>query len=520
MISVSDAWKDIQRRFLLPETFIEIEYGVTDNEAQSVATASGTDEVAFSNTASIVGASNVTKYATNELNLWALDGSQTILPSSGGYSNAGYVSDIESTGNVTISFPAIRTTAISGVTITWSDVFGEYPRVFSVIGKNGDIVVSEVTVTDNKDKVSTVFVPLENYDSITVVVHAWDLPYRRVRIEKIVIGHSLTFTKSDLLSFTHEQSGDLLSGEIPKYSISFSLDNSDGRWDPNNPTGMAQYLSERQKLTVRYGLDVNGTIEWIKGGVFYLSEWNAPPNGIEAHFVARDVFEFLLATDTTKMPNMSSTQYGNLASIITWATNELYIDGIKVDVSDVALSSSPGRQYNADGTYAEMVQKCANAACCILRYDRNGALYVEQLKDTLSEYIPIVDGVNGIPLSLSYSYPEITLSKPLKAVVVDYGEETPFQLNVASNGEIQTLTNNYIYTAEAAESVANWVSRLLKMRKTISGEFRADPRLELFDIVNVEDRYGRVLKVAITNIKYDFNGSFRGSYTGRVIEEV
>lgn len=506
MISVSDAWKDIQQRFLLPETFIEIEYGVTDNEAQSVATASGTDEVAFSNTASIVGASNVTKYATNELNLWALDGSQTILPSSGGYSNAGYVSDIESTGNVTISFPAIRTTAISGVTITWSNAFGEYPRVFSVIGKNGDIVVSEVTVTNNKDKVSTVFVPLENYDSITVVVHAWDLPYRRVRIEKIVIGHSLTFTKSDLLSFTHEQSGDLLSGEIPKYSISFSLDNSDGRWDPNNPVGMAQYLSERQKLTVRYGLDVNGTIEWIKGGVFYLSEWNAPPNGIEAQFVARDVFEFLLSDESQATGSKTLKEW--ISSVIPDA------------VINPSLANLSAAITNNAGKSAEIVQKCANAGCCVLRYDRDGVLYVEPLKETLVDYIPIVSETTGIPLSVSYTYPEITLSKPLKSVSVDYGGETPHILSVASSGEQQTLSNDFIGTATQAAAVATWVSRLLKMRKTISGEFRADPRLELYDIVNVEDRYGRVLKVAITNIKYDFNGSFRGSYTGRVIEEV
>lgn len=519
MIPVSNDWKDIQQRFLLPETFIEIDYGVADNEAQSVATASGTDEAGFSNTASIVGSSAVTKYATNELNLWALDGSQTVLPSSGVYGNTGYVSNIASTGSITIQFPAVRTTAVSGVTITWSDAFGEYPRVFSVIGKNGTTVVSEVTVTNNKEKVSAVFIPLENYNSITVMVHDWNLPYRRARIEKIVIGHSLTFTKSDLLSFTHEQSGDLLSGELPKYSITFSLDNSDGRWDPNNPEGMAQYLSERQKLTVRYGMDVNGTIEWINGGVFYLSEWNAPPNGIEAQFVARDAFEFLLATDTTKLPNMSSTQYGNLASIITWATNELYLDGITVDVSSAALSSSPGRQYNAEGTYAEMVQKCANAACCIMRYDRDGVLHIEPLYEGLADYIPILDSITGIPLSVAYTYPEITLAKPLKSVIVDYGGETPFQLNVSNNGEIQTVSNDYIYTATAAESVGRWVSRILKMRKTVSGEFRADPRLDLYDIVNVEDRYGRLLKVAITNIKYMFNGSFRGTFTGRVIEE-
>ena len=189
-------------------------------------------------------------------------------------------------------------------------------------------------------------------------------------------------------------------------------------------------------------------------------------------------------------------------------------------VINPSLANLSAAITNNAGKSAEIVQKCANAGCCVLRYDRDGVLYVEPLKETLVDYIPIVSKTTGIPLSVSYTYPEITLSKPLKSVSVDYGGETPHILSVASSGEQQTLSNDFIGTTTQAAAVATWVSKVLKMRKTISGEFRADPRLELYDIVNVEDRYGRVLKVAITNIKYDFNGSFRGSYTGRVIEEV
>ena len=207
---------------------------------------------------------------------------------------------------------------------------------------------------------------------------------------------------------------------------------------------------------------------------------------------------------------MSSTQYGNLAFIISWATNALTLDGITVDASDSALLNSAGRQFSADGTYAEMVQKCANAAGCILRYDRNGVLYVEKFDNTLTDYT--------ITQALSYSHPEVRLSKPLKQVSVDYGGENPYFLDVASTGEIQTVTNDYIYTENEAVSVAEWVSGVLKNRKTVSGEFRADPRLDLYDVVTVESKYGVLTPVVITSIKYSYNGSFRGSFTGRVLE--
>jgi hypothetical protein len=284
----------------------------------------------------------------------------------------------------------------------------------------------------------------------------------------------------------------------------------DGRWNPNNPNGMTQYLSERQRVVVRYGMDVNGTVEWIKAGTFYLSEWDAPANGFEARFVARDVFEFLIGTDRRKLPNMSSTQYGNLAFVISWATNSLYLDGITVDVSDPALKNSAGREFGADGTFAEMVQKSANAACCILRYDRNGTLYVEQLDKTPTDYT--------IAQALSYYHPEVKLTKPLEQVVVDYGGTEPYSLTIASDGEIQTVTNDYIHTQGAAQAVATWVSDVLKNRKIVSGEFRADPRLDLFDVVTVESKYGVITPVVITNITYTFNGSFRGTYEGRVLE--
>ena len=511
MITVSNAWKDIQQRFLLPESFIEIDCGIIDDEAQSVAIPIGTNEAVFSNVEGIVdGLSNVVKYATLEHNLWSLDGTQTILPSAASYENAGYVSNIESTGSVTAIFPAIRTTAISGVTITWSEKYGEYAKTFSVIGKNGEDIVGEVTVTDNKERTCLVYLPLENYDRIVIQVHEWGLPNRRVRIENIVIGHILKFTKKDLLSFSHEQDGDLLSGKIPKYSIEFTLDNSDGRWDPNNPSGMAQYLSERQKITVKYGLDVNGVTEWIKAGTFYLSEWYAPPNGLEARFVARDGFEFLIGIDW--WPALSS----KMSYMVTNVTRSLWPSGSTItydsSLTDYLIDYSPSYTDNIVNTSAEIVQKCANAACAILRCDRESNLYIEPLNVAVTDYT--------IPLALSYSYPEITLSKPLKEVSVDYGGTTSYLYTVAQIGERQTLSNEFIDKETNAKTVAEWVSKVLKTRKTVSGEFRADPRLDLYDIVKVEDRYGRLLTVAITNIKYTFNGAFRGTYTGRIIEEV
>lgn len=503
MITASDSWKDIQQRFLLPETFIEIDCAITEDGAQEAATGSATNEEIFSNVDSILdNDENVAKYATNELNLWALDGTYSVLPDNGVYGAAGYVSANEGDSGVTLTFPTIRESAVAGITIVWSDKFGEYSPIFTVSAWRGTTKIAELTVTDNTSTTSVVSLNLENYDSISVAIHTWSLPNRRRRIEKITIGHVLTLTKSDLMSYSHEQHGDLLSGELPKYSIEFTLDNTDGRWNPNNPTGMEQYLSERQKLTVRYGMDINGSIEWIKAGTFYLSEWDTPSNGLEAKFVARDAFEFML---DEKMRVGLDASLGRLI-------DEAIPDNVTVFV-DSRLNNYSAKyipESSSLNSVAEVIQMCANAGEDILRCDRDGAVYVEPLNKTLTDY--------RITQALSYSHPEVSLSKPLKAVTVDYGADTPYELTHSNNGETRSVSNKLIQDSTRAASVAQWVNGVLKNRKTVSGEFRADPRLDLYDVVTVESKYGALTPVVITNIKYTFNGSFRGSYEGRVLE--
>ena len=315
----------------------------------------------------------------------------------------------------------------------------------------------------------------------------------------------MTFTKSDIFSFTHEQSGHLNSGELPKNNIDFTLNNIDGRWNPNNPTGLEQYLSERQKIKVRYGLDVNGTVEWIKAGTFYLSEWRVPANGLEANFSARDIFEYLLNESYT------GAREGTLYQLV-----ENAFDSAGVPEDFIPDVSSTLKNYSAtlpegELTCAVVVQMCANAAGCVIYQDRDGILHIKPQNREPTGYV--------IPLALSYAHPEIELSKPLKNVSVSYGADSPYILPVGNTGETQTVDNSLVTTEAQAANIASWVKSTLSTRKTVSGEYRADPRLDLFDVVAVQsDKYGELPGVAITDIKYTFGGSFRGSYTGRVLE--
>ena len=505
MINVSDAWKDRNFRFLLPETFLELSVGVSDVGIQDLITATGVNESIISNTAAVAlnpEEDSLPRYATLEHNLWALSGNRTVAPDSGPYSTAGYVSSDTSESSVTLTLSEVRDVPIPGFTITWSSEYDEYPVAFAITVKNGDTVVASTYVNDNASSVSEIALDVTDYDSVTVETYEWCLPQHRARIDLISFGHVLTYTKKDILSFTHEQYGDLNSGEISKNSIQFSISNVDGKWNPNNPSGFEKYLSERQVVNVRYGMDIDGKTEWIKAGTFYLSEWRAPANGLEASFSARDVFEYLLNEPYT--------------GIKTGTLQELVTDAIGVAGSSYTIEpvlNSVLSQYTAtlteDFTAAEVVQMCANAAGCLLFQDREGKLHVEPLNRSLSGYV--------ITSALSYSHPEMTLSKPMKSVSVKYGENLDYVLTAGTTGETQTVDNPLISTESQASAIANWVKTMLEMRKGVEGEYRADPRLDLFDVVSVQSKYGAITPVVITNITYTYSGSFRATYKGRVI---
>lgn len=515
MFEVSDAWKDVQQRFLLPETFVEISCEVAEPGIRKDTTSIGENESEFSVARNVVKNTTTTavsKYATLEPNLWLLDGSAHVLQNNSSYSDIGYVSSDDSLGKIIISLDEVERLIIPGVTIVWSNEFKEYATKFSVTIKNGNTVVATRYIDDNTTNLTYVDVEFSNYDTVEIEIYEWCLPNHRFRVHQVFLGYLLVFTKNEILTFTHDQYGDVNSGEIPKNSIEFSIHNLDDAWNPNNPKGMMQYLSERQKVVLKYGLRINADeIEWIKVGEFYLSEWRTPANGLEMFFVARDCFEYML-NEPYLVPVFPTT----LQEILQSATQDIQSVPFRIFAPSLSFIDDYSTGINNDYTVAEVVQKAANAGGCCMRH-RIGELEVQFLDTTLTDYV--------IPSALSYSHPEITLSKNLKAISVKYNGESTIEeekdkvyvLEVGESGETQTVENSFISSEEQAEAIAIWIRNTLSSRKTVKGEYRPDPRLELFDVVSVESKYGVISPVVITSLKYTYSGSFRAEYTGLVL---
>lgn len=514
MIQVSDKWKSAHAGYVVPEAFVRITYGVTEPGWQALAEVVNTPVKEHSNPTEITTATGVrrTKYATLEPNMWLLDGTFDVLEDTEPKEGAGFISayaadengemPMGSTG-VGIRFDTIRTRAIPGVMITWSSTYNEYATRFRIFAANNETIL--VDKEFENDSVTTMCdIALSGYTGIVIEVLAWSVPGHSPRIEQVSLGQTQTYTKTDLLGYMHSQSGDLLSGELPKNSITFSLNNVDGLWNPDNPTGNAIYLIERQEINVEYGYKLGDEMEWVNAGTFWSTDWETAANGLEAKFSARDALCFMSET-------YHGIRSGTLYDIALAAFEQSNIPTINNTTPRYVVSQALA-QYRTDFSddaseysCAEIVQLCANAARCVFYQDRSGILRVEQVKESATDYT--------IRKFTSYTHPEFVLMKQLRSVSVNNGLGSASH---AATGEVQTVENVMIKNSSHASSVAEWIRKNLEHRKTLSGEYRADPRLDVFDKIAVESKYGVNNAVYVTEIEYTYNGSFKGKYVGRV----
>ena len=515
MIPVSNAWIEAHKQTLLPEMFVELTYGVTEPGLQEDSSAVSLGEAEYANTAQVVDGvrHNGEKYATLEHGMWGLDGTFKYLAETP--KNSGFVSDVLSDVNgafdsyptIIINFGQRHIMSIPGITITWCDTHNEWATAFRVTAYDLGSMVAQTTVSGNTSPLSTVSITLENYNQITIEILGWSHPYHRARCHDIYLGIQKTYSKRDLMSFEHTQTADLLSASLPKNSISFGLRNDDDRWNPDNPTGTEQYLAERQEIKVRYGMNVGDEVEWIKGGTFWVSEWSTPSNGLEASFKARDALEFMnenyVGPLSGNLYDMAETalRQANLPTI-NGSDRWVLWDGLRELRTDI---TNVTQEY----TIAELLQMIAHAGCCVFYQDRDGYIRIEPWKEVYSGY--------RIEPFISYQHPEYKISKPLRVVSVAYGDKQKLNLTAGASGAVQTVDNKMLLTEADARRVGNRAVDILSNRKEITGDFRADVRLDVLDNIIVISKYASNI-IGLTEVKYSTTGgAFHGKYTGRVV---
>lgn len=530
MQTVSAAWKENQQQAFTSEGLVEVSFDITDPDALADASSQDNGSAYLSDSSKVVSEidRDIVPYSTLEQNLWVLDGSRKTLPS-GNTEYCGFVGDVLSGENcgfshkiptINVNFTKVHHNHVPAVTIVWGAVFGEFAEDFIVRVYNGDSVVVEKEVVGNRSVRSVVAMDIVDYDRITISILRWCLPHHRARVEEIFVGLNRVFTKSELFGFSHTQMADPISTSLPKAEISFAVDNMDDSYNPNNENGMVKYLLPRQEMRTRYGSRLDGgRIEWIQGGTFYLSEWGAAQNGIEADFTARDILEFLTDKYRDDVTTITSRSLYSIAEAILTSSNlPVNSDGGKKWIIDDSLKKVYTTAPMPDDTKANCLLLIANAGQCVLYQDRNGVLHIEPIGDAVSDDYAITS-------FNSYTKPEMTIGRPIRGINVkqytytvgDKGiESTTSEVGLMVNeiGEMVEIDNPLVTDYNTAAAICDWMWAYLQKRTTINASWRPDVRLDVLDKIIVRNPYGD-REVRMTNIKYQFGGAFRGTAEGR-----
>ena len=535
-------WKNIHKRALLNESFVEVSLDIADPDALADASADDNGAIYTSDSSQVTRqVDKITHpYCTLEQNLWCLDGSRTAIPESG-FEDDAYTSDVlcdetcvfsAKRPTITIDFNETHSKIIPGITVTWSSTYGECADTFEIIAYNeSNAVVAQTEVTGNKAVKTLVPLEIVNYKRVVIIIKKWCLPNRRARVEGILVGLNKVYGKPALFEYSHKQSVDPVSTSLPKFEIKFSVDNIEGEYNPHNPQGLAKYLMERQEVKARYGLKFDdGSIGWIDGGIFYLSEWYAKQNGMTADFTARDLLEFMSEVHTDIHDLSERSLYELATEILTAAHLPVGNNGTSRWLIDESLLNIKTTAPLPVDTLANNLQLIANMAKCVLYQDRDGILRIEPLNG--SETDTSYDTDYEINSFNSYSKSEISLSKPLRQVRVkvytytagDDGiesetAEVEYPASVPANvvGETLVIDNPLVTSSERALALGEWMYNHLRHRMTLDSSWRADVKLDALDIVKNVNAYN-TRRVRMTEVEFKYNGAFRGTGKGKVIE--
>lgn len=503
MQAVSTAWKTAQKQSFTPPSYVEIIYAITDPALISRYTPSSTNQAHFSNLPEVFEEidKSFSQFVTLEHGIWPLDGNMKLLAPP--YGNTGFVSNtlcnesarFTTPVTITILFERVLVQPIPGLTITWSSAYDEMSREFTLTAYLNGAFVNSTTITNNTELSNQVNFDVRGYNRIDIQIKEWCLPYRRARIEDITIGFYALFNNANIFQLDHTNSADPLGSYIPENTLVFKIDNTDQDWNPANPQGMYKFLLEQQEITARYGYEINGTVEWIPAGVFYLSEWDTPQNSFTATFTARNSFELMQDIYTG---TLNGTLYDIAIAALTQADlPPLSNKRVRWIVDNRLKNYTVVTEEPFEASISEILQLCAHAASCGLTQDRYGTVRIEPITLGIDSKITSTSGAPFSDLS--------RLGEPSTFSLVAVNELGSWGLN----GQFEIITGNstFPFVSNALSDASARFASPPSVSIELVGEQRYSPAVmitwsntygEMATAFNVKVRLGSTIVETIT----------------------
>ena len=472
MQTVSNAWRENQAKPMTSEGFVELSYYFTDPNIQVTQIHASPELTPVSQVGEIINqhTRHVTPFGTLEPNLWLLDGTHHTVPETFGEPRpfAGFISNpISNASGQFTTAPSVEIVLeepariLPGLTIEWDVAFGLSPRSFVVtaFGDTGQSIGRGTFETDGQEVHSLIAFEMVEVKRIHIEILSTGIGNRRARIANVFLGHKRVYTKDSLFAYSSSHQIDPVSARLPKYEIAFKIDNREGDFDPIDDESISRYVLERQEITARYGFQIDDEIQWIPGGQYFLSDWQAPQNGLSANFRARDVLGFLDNIYHKGAYSPNGTSLFDLAQNVLEDAIPTHL-GNRVNrwEIDPALRHISTVSPLPMVSHAQCLQLIANAAGATLTIDQTGFLHMKTLRGFTGETDHTLDEDN------SFTRPEIDFLRPLKSVQVSaYHWQVEEEETVLYDEELPLEVGENTFLIEYSDAATDMVPTLTGM---------------------------------------------------------
>lgn len=366
MYQTSQEYKESMKRPVRDQSYMKIQLGLINQEAQQTAGLSDTNKYNdFSDAESIFNQHTVRQYATYESNFWKANGISFFLPEKkSDYRKDGITSTnlFEESFRVKFVFGCGKSD-IKGLTIK----FGRnYPTKFTIVTDNATSF--EYENTEELFKSDDVF---ENTESIELVITEMNVPNTRVRIDYIIFGLGLEYDDEWISEASSNTTLSAINEDLPESEFTVTLCNDNQLFNVDNPSSDINFLESGQKVNVMMGYMLDdGNIEWIKMHSLYVSEWSADDSS--ATITAVDILKYL------DEKYYKGIYYEDGISLYDLAVLVLTDAGLNEDEYYIDSYMKKVYVHNPlpNVTHKEALQIIANAGRCIMDYDRNGKIRI------------------------------------------------------------------------------------------------------------------------------------------------
>lgn len=429
MYPVTEQWKiDAELRSRNP-SYVRIVFGITDPDAPNLSTITDNGHLSYSSTGSVgLGLSVPASYQTLEKNRFVLDGKNPLPDCKNpiyqgyvGYEMSGLGSYYFNAPTLTISFSDY--VQFPGLTFQFDESMNEYPINFRIGVYKDNVLVYEKEYHPN-----TAYWSLEEQIPICNKLKLiWDrsnIDYRRARLGSLIFGLVNRIENDEVANCTSTKEIDLLSSKIPKQAFDFTLIDTERRYDPENPSGLWEYLESRQPVTYYYGYELSdGGIEWIPWGMSYSTgDFEVTKQGSVSEVSIKCVGLADHLTDIYDEGTYSNTG----KSLYTLATEVMEFAGYQNAIElDEALKTLYTHNPLPSQTVRECLQLIANAGRCIMSHSRGGSIQILRENQTEPNFAMTFTKMTNTPTTskipplryLSTNYTSITLEDTVSEAV-------------------------------------------------------------------------------------------------------